>query len=153
MKTVSAKEHDVQGTTELGLMVMDDYMHSMGFDTLSVSLRDASGMAPANLLKASELNEFLVRIRDKDYFNYFYQSLSQAGNNGTLGHRFRNSSVRNQLFGKSGFVSGVRTISGYLKTDSGQEVAVTIATNNYTARTAHVDYIHQRILEYIQSAY
>lgn len=153
LKTVSAKEHNVQGSTDLGLLVMNDYMHSMGFDTLSVSLRDASGMAPANLVKASELNEFLIRVKEKEYFSYFYESLAQAGINGTLGHRFRNSSVQDQFNGKTGFVSGVRTLSGYIRADSGRELAVTIATNNYSARTGHVDYIHQRILEYIQSAY
>lgn len=153
LKKVASKEYNVQGTTDLGLLIMKDFMHEMEFDTLSVSLRDASGMAPATLLKASDLNNYLLKVKQEDYFDVFYESLSQAGFNGTLGHRFRNSSVRDHFFGKSGFVSGVRSISGYLNTDSGQELAVTIATNNYTARTGHVDYIHQRILEYIQSAY
>ena len=153
LKKVASKEYNVQGSTELGLMIMKDFMHEMEFDTLSVSLRDASGMAPATLIKASELNNFLLKVKQQDYFDVFYESLSQAGSNGTLGHRFRNSSVKDNFFGKSGFVSGVRSISGYLNTDSGKELAVTITTNNYTARTGHVDYIHQRILEYIQSAY
>lgn len=153
LKKTAFAEYNVPGTTDLGLRIMKEYMHAMAFDTLSVSLRDASGMAPATLVNASDLNRYLLTIKQKDYFTYFYESLSLAGVHGTLGHRFRASSVNENFYGKSGFVSGVRALSGYLQTSGGQQLAVTIATNNYTARTSHVDYIHQRILEYLHSAY
>ncbi|MCC5940140.1 MAG: D-alanyl-D-alanine carboxypeptidase/D-alanyl-D-alanine-endopeptidase [Balneolaceae bacterium] len=153
LKKVGAEEYGVQGTTDLGLQVLKYYMAEMGFDTTNVSLRDASGMAPATLLMTDDLNRFLISVRDKEYYPYFYNSLARSGVSGTLGHRFRNSSVRDNFKGKTGFVSGVRALSGYLDTDSGNQLAVTIITNNYTVQTSHVDFIHQRILEYLQSRY
>jgi serine-type D-Ala-D-Ala carboxypeptidase/endopeptidase (penicillin-binding protein 4) len=153
LKKLGAHIYGVQGTTELGLDILKDYMHEMQFDTVSVSLRDGSGMAPATLLKVSDLNRFLLNVREKSYFPYLYQSLAVGGVSGTLSHRFRNSTVRGSFNGKTGFVSGVRALSGYLDTNSGQQLAVTLITNNYTERTAHVDFIHQRILEYLYDIY
>lgn len=153
LKKLGNIEFSVQGTTELGLQAMKEYMHEMGFDTTSVSLRDGSGMAPATLLNVEELNRFLLKVQEKEYFPYLFQSLAVGGVNGTLSHRFRGSAVRENFYGKTGFVSGVRALSGYLDTGSGSRLAVTLITNNYAVQTSHIDFIHQRILEYLYSTY
>lgn len=153
LKKSVAEVYDVQGSTELGLEMLKDYMAEMKFDTTLVSLKDASGMAPASLLRAGDLNQYLLNVKKKEYFPYLYESLSVGGINGTLGHRFRNSTINGNFYGKTGYVSGVRSLSGYLNTTSGQQVVVTIFTNNYTSKTSHVDSVHQRILEFLYSAY
>lgn len=153
LKTVVAERYGVPGSTELGLEIVKGFMNDHGFDTTAVELRDASGMAPATLLKTSDLNRFLVDMQYKPYFDQYYNSLSVAGTNGTLQYRFYNSDVTNNFSGKTGFMSGVRSISGYLDTESGERLIVTIATNNYTVRTAVVDRIHQQILDYLYSRY
>lgn len=153
LKTVVAERYGVPGSTELGLEIVKGFMSNHGFDTTAVELRDASGMAPATLLKTSDLNRFLVDMQEKPYFDQYYNSLSVAGTNGTLRYRFYNSDVTNNFSGKTGFMSGVRSISGYLDTESGERLVVTIATNNYTVRTAVVDRIHQQILDYLYSRY
>lgn len=153
LKTMAAESYGVQGSTELGLAILKRYMNKMGFDTLNVNLRDGSGMASATLVQAGDLNRFLVNIGKEEYFDFFYNSLSTGGKNGTLSYRFRNSSVRGKFYGKSGYVSGVRSLAGYLDTQSGRRLAVSIFTNNYTARTAHVDLVHESILEYLYEEY
>ncbi len=153
LKTLVAEKVGVQGSTKLGLEILKEYMDRMGMDTAAVQLRDASGMAPATQMKASDLNGFLVDIQSKAYFDYFYNSLSVGGMNGTLSFRFGNSPVFNKFTGKSGFMSGVRSLSGYLETRSGEKLVITMATNNYTLPTFLVDRVHQEILEYLYSAY
>lgn len=153
LKTMAAESFQIPGSTETGLDILKNYMYKMGFDTTLVNLRDGSGMAPATLIKADDLNQYLVNIRNEDYFTTFFNSLSTGGKNGTLSHRFRNSMVRDRFYGKTGFVSGVRGLAGYLHTRSGQQLVVSIFTNNYTARTAHVDRIHESILEYLFEEY
>lgn len=144
---------NVQGSTELGLNVLKEYMHEMSFDTTAVLLRDGSGMAAATLIQLEGLNRYLHIIKTKDYFPFFYESLAIAGQNGTLEHRFRRSQVNSQFHGKTGFISGVRALSGYLNTQSGNTLTVSVLTNNYTVQTSHIDFIHQRILEYLYSNY
>ncbi|WP_340102584.1 D-alanyl-D-alanine carboxypeptidase/D-alanyl-D-alanine endopeptidase [Rhodohalobacter sp. 8-1] len=153
LKTLVAERYGVPGSTELGLELVKGFMNTHGFDTTAVELRDASGMAPATLLKTSDLNRFLVDMQQKPYFDIYYNSLSIAGRNGTLQYRFYNSNIASNFFGKTGFMSGVRSISGYLNTAGGERLVVTIATNNYTVRTAVVDRIHQQILDYLYSRY
>lgn len=153
LKKVASEVYDVQGSTELGLEMLKSYMHNMSFDTTQVNLKGASGMAPATLLSANDLNQYLLKVQQKDYFPYLFESLSVGGMNGTLSYRFRNSPLRGNFNGKTGFVTGVRSLSGYLDTQSGRQLIVSIFTNNYTAKTSHVDLIHQRILEYLYSAY
>ncbi|WP_069131283.1 D-alanyl-D-alanine carboxypeptidase/D-alanyl-D-alanine endopeptidase [Rhodohalobacter halophilus] len=152
-KKVAQKKYNTQGTTELGLQVIKEHMHTAGIDTSVVRMRDASGMAPANLIRASDLNHYLQFVKGKPWYDSMVESLSVSGLNGTLGHRFRNSSVNQRFFGKSGFMAGVRTLSGYLTTESDSQLTVTIATNNYTTSTSHVDWVHEQILEFLYKNY
>ncbi len=153
LKKLAANKYNVKGSTELGLQELKEFMYSMNFDTTLVELRDASGMAPATLLKASDLNNYLVLIRDKEYFPEFFKSLAEGGLNGTLEYRFGSSPLKGLFTGKTGFVSGVRTISGYLKTEKGTELVVSLFTNNYTAKTSSVDFTQQKILEFLYHRY
>jgi len=153
LKTLSAETYGPPGTTELGLQAVTGFLSSVGLDMESARMRDASGMAPANLVRASDLNLLLHRLRQMDHFGVFRGSLAVAGRSGTLEHRFRNSPVEGSFFGKSGYVSGVRTLAGYLRTHSGQELIVTLVTNNYAVSTGVIDQLHRRMLEYCYSTY
>ena len=153
IKKLGHLEYNVQGTTELGLEVLKQYMHEMRFDTSAVNLRDGSGMAPATLLNLSDFNRYLHLLKGYDFFPYIYNSMAVAGESGTLGHRFRNTPMRGNFVGKTGFVSGVRALSGYLTTASGEELTISLVTNNYSVRTSHIDFIHQQILDYLFNNY
>jgi serine-type D-Ala-D-Ala carboxypeptidase/endopeptidase (penicillin-binding protein 4) len=153
LKTVAAERFATEGSTDLGIQAVKQYLNSTGIDTNYVRMRDGSGMAPANLLRASDLNRLLFEMKSSNHFEHYHNSLALAGRSGTLRYRFHNSPVVDRFYGKTGFMSGVRTISGYLKTRDDQELIVTIATNNFTRRTAVIDGVHQRILEYLYSIY
>lgn len=153
IKKLSAKQIGENGSTENGLQILKGFMHSMEIDTNLVSLRDGSGMAPATLIRASDLNHFLVNVQSKPYFDTFYRSMSVGGRNGTLKYRFGRNSTPALFHGKSGFVSGVRALSGYMESASGERLVVTIVTNNYTVRTLLVDMTHERIVDYLYSTY
>ena len=56
-------------------------------------------------------------------------SLSIAGVDGTLEDRFKGSDLRGRVTGKSGFVNGVRSLSGFLKARDGQYYAFSILMN------------------------
>lgn len=153
IKKMGHLEYNVQGTTELGLEVLKQYMHEMQFDTSAVQLRDGSGLSTATLLSISDFNRYLYLIKGYDFFPYLYSSMAVAGESGTLEHRFRNTPLSGKFVGKTGFVSGVRALSGYLTTASGEELTISVVTNNYTVGTSHIDYIHEQILDYIFNNY
>lgn len=153
LKTIAAERYATEGSTELGIQAVRQFLHSAGVDTNYVRMRDGSGMAPANLIRANELNHLLYELKSMDHFGFFFDSLASAGNSGTLQYRFQNSPIRGKFHGKTGFVSGVRAISGYMTTRHNHEIVITIVTNNYTQNTGVIDGVHQRILEYLYSVY
>ncbi len=153
VKTLAAERFFVEGTTELGVEAVREYLHTIGLDTSKVKMRDGAGLASANLLTAGALNHLLHEARSMGHYDHFYGSLAVAGQTGTLRYRFGSSPVRGRFAGKTGFVTGVRTLAGYLRTRSGRQLTLTIATNHHTLKTPVIDRLHQNILEYLYSVY
>jgi len=153
LKTVAAEKYNTEGSTELGLEIVKEFMNAAGLDSSDVVLRDASGMASATTIKLSALNKLLVWMQKHPEWSSYFESMSVGGQDGTLKFRFGDSPLAGKFFGKSGFVSGVRTLSGYLETQQKNKLIISIATNNYTSKTSVIDRIHQRILEYLYSVY
>ena len=78
------------------------------------SFADASGLSRKNKITTKLVVLFLDKMR---YFNDFqaYQStLSIMGVRGTLAKRFVNSELSGKFFGKTGTLSNVFALSGYL---------------------------------------
>lgn len=152
-KELAVEAYGTPGTTENGLKAIEEYLLTAGVDTSRVYMRDASGMAPANLIRAADVNRVLVEMTRSEDFEIYRASLAEAGRSGTLEHRFGGSPIRGHFYGKTGYLSGVRSLAGYLQARTGREIVVTIFTNNYTMRTSAMDRLHERILEYLYAVY
>jgi D-alanyl-D-alanine carboxypeptidase/D-alanyl-D-alanine-endopeptidase (penicillin-binding protein 4) len=80
----------------------------------------------------------------------FRNSLAIAGQDGTFEHRFRNSDLRGRVYGKSGYVNAVSSISGYLKAKDDNWYAFSILMNNLPFRTNNTaKELQERIVEAI----
>jgi len=153
LKTVAAWKYEIPGSTEMGLEIVKEFMEKASLDPGEARFKDASGMAASTLMKASALNKLLVYMQTHPEWGAFFESMSLGGIDGTLKNRFGGTPMIGKFYGKSGFVSGVRTLSGYLDTEKGSRLAVTIATNNYITGTSVIDVIHEKILEYLYKTY
>ncbi len=149
LKTAAAKHYNATGSTKLGISVVKDFAHSMKMDTTKIEMEDGSGMASSTLLSIEDLSQLLVEMQNHPYFESYKESFSVAGNDGSLKNRFYSSPLRGNLKGKSGYVSGVRTLSGYMEAASGQTLIFSLAANNYTDKTSYIDDIQERILDKI----
>lgn len=146
LKTMAAEHFDARGSTELGLSLIKEFAASVRVDTTKLVMSDGSGMASSTLLTTSDLTNMLLEMRNHTNFAVYKNSLSVGGVDGSLKNRFRNTPFRGRIYGKTGYVSGVRTLSGYMDTASGQTVAFSIVTNNYTNKTAYIDNLHDGII-------
>jgi D-alanyl-D-alanine carboxypeptidase/D-alanyl-D-alanine-endopeptidase (penicillin-binding protein 4) len=153
LKTAAAEHFDAAGSTELGISLVKDFASSMSMDTTNIELQDASGMAASTLLKTGDLNQLLVEMRNHPHFDVYKKSLPIAGQDGSLENRFSQSPLKGKLYGKTGYVSGVRSLSGYMEGISGKPLVFTVVTNNYTEKTSYVDTIQEQILENIYVKY
>lgn len=146
LKTMAAEHFDARGSTELGLSLVKEFAASANIDTAKLVMSDGSGMASSTLLTARDLTSMLLQMRKHPNFSVYKNSLSIGGVDGSLKNRFRNAPFHGKIYGKTGYVSGVRTLSGYMDTASGQTVTFSIITNNYTNKTAYIDYLHDGII-------
>lgn len=153
LKTLAAEKAGVPGSFENGIKEVRNFLGSMGIDTTYVVMKDGSGMASGNFTKTAILSDFLVKMIEHNEFEHFFNSMSVAGIDGTIAHRMKGTSLYNNFKGKSGYVGGVRTLSGYFTTASGQRLIVSLAANNFIGKVKPIDAVHEEILEYLYSKY
>ncbi len=90
------------------------WLENKGLPTTNSYFADASGLSRKNKITTKLVVLFLDKMR---YFNDFkaYQStLSITGVRGTLAKRFVNSELSGKFFGKTGTLSNVFALSGFL---------------------------------------
>lgn len=153
LKTAAAEAYHTQGSTDLGISLVMEFAHRMGLDTTDVEMDDGSGMSPSTLITPADLTRLLVKMQAHPEFDTYKQSLAIGGAGGSLQHRFYNTPLVNRVFGKTGYLSGVRALSGYLKTFSGKTVIFSIFTNNYSNKTSYIDSLHESLLMKVYKAY
>ncbi|WP_216829620.1 D-alanyl-D-alanine carboxypeptidase/D-alanyl-D-alanine endopeptidase [Alkalihalobacterium elongatum] len=122
-----------EGSWENGLDVSEQTFSHYGINTDTVFLRDGSGISHANLIPANEISKLLYSIQKEDWFTTFFQSLPVAGNSnkmigGTLRTRMKNSQGR--VRAKTGTLTTVSSISGYIETKSGETLIFSVLINN-----------------------
>lgn len=153
LKYIAAKRYQAIGSTELGLAIVSEFAQSQGMNPSQIRMRDGSGMAPATLITGNNIVQLLYAMQQHAYFETYFQSLAVAGVDARLRNRFHGSPLYRSINGKTGFISGTRSLSGYLKTENDTKVMFSIITNNYVIPTRQIDAIHQQILELIYSHY
>jgi D-alanyl-D-alanine carboxypeptidase/D-alanyl-D-alanine-endopeptidase (penicillin-binding protein 4) len=137
------------GDTYSGTRLVNSFLHKMEIDTTHFYLKDGSGLASFNLVTTSSLSRLLNKMRSHPGYGSSLASLATIESNNNVRNRFRNSVIGPHIQVKTGYISGVRAISGYLITKSGQSVTFSIITNNYPVRTSQIDQVHVAILELI----
>ncbi len=93
---------------------LKNWLANKGLPVINTYFADASGLSRKNKITTKLVVFFLDKMR---YFNDFqsYQStLSIMGVRGTLAKRFVNSELSGKFFGKTGTLSNVFALSGYL---------------------------------------
>lgn len=103
------------GSWENGAAAVRQFLaERLGPSAAAVVISDGSGMSRDNRVTARTLVQLLVSMaRDPQVGPLFMQSLSQAGRDGTLERRL-GQELSGQLWGKTGYIAGVSTLSGYL---------------------------------------
>lgn len=106
------------------------YLAEAGIDTLDVSFVDGSGLSPLNLATARSFVRWLEYLdRAPALGGIFRQSLAAPGAVGTLEKRFGDLAATAGLRAKTGTLTNVSALSGYLTTQGGEKVVFSILSN------------------------
>lgn len=120
-----------QGSWKNGLRVVKNELRKFGVDSDVLVLRDGSGISHINSLTVNELTKLLYQVQGKPWFKTFYDSLPVAGKKDKLvGGTLRKRMAHLDVHAKTGTLTTVSSISGYVKIKSGETVIFSILINN-----------------------
>ncbi|MBM5806653.1 MAG: D-alanyl-D-alanine carboxypeptidase [Cyanobacteria bacterium M_surface_10_m2_179] len=95
------------------------WLSAQGLPMGGVSVVDGSGLDRGNRVTSRLLAALLLRMAQHPFANDYAASMAIAGQRGTLRSLWRGSDLDGQFRGKTGTISGVRSITGMLNTPDG----------------------------------
>ncbi len=135
------------GSFEAGKERVEDTLSRMAIDKGRYSYADGSGLSRRNLSSAEILVRILRSMYRSPYFTHFYNALAIAGQDGTLEKRLKGTKAENNVRAKTGSMSSVSSISGYLVTADGEMLAFSMLANNFLASKSEVDSAQDKALK------
>jgi D-alanyl-D-alanine carboxypeptidase/D-alanyl-D-alanine-endopeptidase (penicillin-binding protein 4) len=130
------RERSGDGGWRAGTAIVREYAARQGVDVGSLRLSDGSGLSRFDLLSARDLTDLLVGVRDEPWFEAWYDALPVAGVperlvGGTLRSRMRNTPAAGNLHAKTGSMTSVSALAGYVTDADGRPLVFAMVTNNH----------------------
>jgi D-alanyl-D-alanine carboxypeptidase/D-alanyl-D-alanine-endopeptidase (penicillin-binding protein 4) len=141
--TVSSPERT---SADEGIEVVKTFLRNAGIEPRGQLVQaDGSGLSRHNYITANGTTRLLTYMSTHRYASVFRDSMPIAGVDGTLRTRLRGTTAAGNLRAKTGTISGVASLSGYVTSAAGERLVFSIILNNYTeessSRRSHVDAI------------
>ncbi len=103
------------GSTDTGINIIKDFWSQNGIERSALNIIDGSGLSPANRVTTNALVTVMQYAKKQSWFPFFYNALPE----------------QNGLKMKSGYIGGVRSYTGYIRSKSGIEYTFSFIINNY----------------------
>ncbi|WP_223558716.1 D-alanyl-D-alanine carboxypeptidase/D-alanyl-D-alanine-endopeptidase [Chryseobacterium lathyri] len=145
LKTVGFQKMGDQ-TSESGRIVVTNHLKEESFDMMGLNYMDGSGLSRNNNVTPISQVKFLTSLMDEKYYKVYFTSLPVGGQSGTLKRMFIGTG-NGQVFAKTGTLNKVKTLAGYLKTNSGKTLVFSLMVNNYSGSVDMVKKRMEKILE------
>jgi D-alanyl-D-alanine carboxypeptidase/D-alanyl-D-alanine-endopeptidase (penicillin-binding protein 4) len=124
------RERGNSGTIEGGLEVLRAFLTQAGISNDQYVFYDGSGLSRQNLVTPHAIVELLSYCSKQPWGAAYKSTFPVAGVDGSLAERLASPSLRNRVQAKTGSLGGVKALSGYTTTESGQAVVFSILSNN-----------------------
>ncbi len=124
-------EESQRGTAEAGLDVMEEQLREWGVEAGAIDLRDGSGMSRYNQVTPAAMTRLLRRLWQLPDFELFRDAMPAAAEDGTLDGRLLGTPAAGELRGKTGSLSAVHALSGYVRAGDGRTLVYSLLLNGY----------------------
>ncbi len=121
------------GSVQRGLQQAAQLLQGLGVEPYRYQLVDGSGLSRYNLIRPEDLVRLLKGMAQHPQAEVYRASLAEAGRDGTLSRRLRETPLEGRLWAKTGTLSSIRAIAGYLKSPKGKSLTFAILVNNYAS--------------------
>jgi serine-type D-Ala-D-Ala carboxypeptidase/endopeptidase (penicillin-binding protein 4) len=121
-----------------GLSVARGVLETWGVPASSVLQADGSGLSRYDYVTPSAIVDVLTHVeRDDRLRGPFVDALPVPGEDGTLDNRL--GALASRIRAKTGSMTGVRTLSGYLTTAGGEQLVFSFLGNNFDVPGSVID--------------
>jgi serine-type D-Ala-D-Ala carboxypeptidase/endopeptidase (penicillin-binding protein 4) len=124
------RERGNAGTIEGGLEVLRGFLTQAGIPSDQYLFYDGSGLSRQNLVTPHAVVQLLRFASSQPWSAAYKSSFPIAGVDGSLSERLKVPRLEKRVLAKTGSLGGVKTLSGYATTESGQTVVFSILSNN-----------------------
>ncbi|PSP15823.1 MAG: D-alanyl-D-alanine carboxypeptidase/D-alanyl-D-alanine-endopeptidase [Cyanobacteria bacterium QS_8_64_29] len=132
-----------------GSRAIEQVLSEIGVPRESYALTDGSGLSRHNRISPQALVATLRQMAQTPQASVYRDSLAVAGRSGTLQERLQGTAAAGRLQGKTGTMTGVSALSGYLETGEAPTLTFAILLNrsgrNVPTMRAAIDRIVQRL--------
>lgn len=111
------------------------WMWEQGLPIQGLRVADGSGLSRNNRVTSQTIAALLMRMDQHPYAAYYQASMAIAGRRGTLRNLYRGTPIDGRFRGKTGTISGVRSISGILQTADGPRYVSMISNGSSRPNT------------------
>jgi D-alanyl-D-alanine carboxypeptidase/D-alanyl-D-alanine-endopeptidase (penicillin-binding protein 4) len=147
LKAMGAEVHGLPGTTDNGILVVKDYLGSLGLDLDGQTIANGSGLTRIGGIRPELLTAVLVDMYDDRLVGpEFRAALAIGGLDGTLRSRFREEDERGRVRGKTGSLDGVHCLTGYVEAADGRVYAFAFLVNRIPGPLSRARQLHDRFV-------
>jgi D-alanyl-D-alanine carboxypeptidase/D-alanyl-D-alanine-endopeptidase (penicillin-binding protein 4) len=127
--TLGAKKYGAPGTPEKAKRAVLEILSENLIDTKGIVLENGSGLSRSARISARQMASLLEMAYRDPMMPEFMASLSIPGVDGTLVNRFRKDDIRGRSHFKTGTLTGVSAIAGYMLNRQGKWLLIVIQQN------------------------
>lgn len=134
VKAMAYEKNKEDATTPAGIDIIRAFWQKAGIDKSALMIMDGSGLSPANRVTAKALVSMLQFAKNRQWYTSFYEALP----------------IMNGIKMKDGYINGVRSYTGYIRSASGSEYTFAFIVNNFYGSAAGVREKMWKILDMLK---
>ncbi|MEG8946637.1 D-alanyl-D-alanine carboxypeptidase/D-alanyl-D-alanine endopeptidase [Rosettibacter firmus] len=151
LRTLALEYYGKPASAKRGIKLIDSLITIAGFDPKNFKIVDGSGLSFYNLVTAELITSILKYFyyEKEDLFIKLYNTFPISGYDGTLKNRMLNNKAYKKVRAKTGTLSGVSNLAGYMFNKNNHLIAFCIMMQNFTTPAKKARDIQDKICELI----
>lgn len=125
-------------TTDFGISIVKKRLTELGVNPQFYRLNDGSGLSRHNLASPSAFTQLLTGMANTTDAKVYRDSLPVAGISGSLRNRFKGTAAQGIVQAKTGSMSGVLSLSGYINPPQYSPLVFSIILNQHDRPTSEM---------------
>jgi D-alanyl-D-alanine carboxypeptidase/D-alanyl-D-alanine-endopeptidase (penicillin-binding protein 4) len=136
------------GTAQAGRTAVLETLREWKLDETALVMLDGSGLSRYDYVSANLIAGILGHLySDPQHRDAFTASLAIAGKDGTVTNRLKRTRAEGNARVKTGSISNMRALSGYVNTRDGEPVVFSIIANDFALPAATINWITDLAVE------